>query len=85
MVEEAGFEPTYSERTDLQSAAFNHSATYPCKLFVGRSSLREIRRRGNMRTKRFKQEESDFFGIKFLDSTITRNDDWSPYPTDKLH
>ena len=29
MVEEAGFEPTYSERTDLQSAAFNHSATPP--------------------------------------------------------
>jgi hypothetical protein len=29
MVEEAGFEPTYSERTDLQSAAFNRSATPP--------------------------------------------------------
>jgi hypothetical protein len=25
----AGFEPAYSERTDLQSVAFNHSATPP--------------------------------------------------------
>ena len=29
MVEGAGFEPAYSERTDLQSVAFNHSATPP--------------------------------------------------------
>ena len=29
MVEEAGFEPTYSMRSDLQSDAFNHSATPP--------------------------------------------------------
>jgi hypothetical protein len=29
LVEEAGFEPAYSERTDLQSVAFNHSATPP--------------------------------------------------------
>ena len=31
MVEGAGFEPAYSERTDLQSVAFNHSATPPKK------------------------------------------------------
>jgi hypothetical protein len=30
-VEGVGFEPTYSERTDLQSVAFNHSATPPKK------------------------------------------------------
>ena len=29
VVEGAGFEPAYSERTDLQSVAFNHSATPP--------------------------------------------------------
>ncbi len=29
MVVGAGFEPAYSERTDLQSVAFNHSATPP--------------------------------------------------------
>ena len=29
MVEGEGFEPSYSERTDLQSVAFNHSATPP--------------------------------------------------------
>ena len=29
MVVRAGFEPAYSERTDLQSVAFNHSATSP--------------------------------------------------------
>ena len=29
MVEGAGFEPAYSERADLQSAAINHSATPP--------------------------------------------------------
>ena len=29
LVEGAGFEPAYSERTDLQSVAFNHSATPP--------------------------------------------------------
>ncbi len=29
MVGRAGFEPAYSMRADLQSAAFNHSATYP--------------------------------------------------------
>ena len=29
VVERAGFEPAYSERTDLQSVAFNHSATSP--------------------------------------------------------
>ena len=29
MVGEDGFEPPYSERTDLQSAAFNRSATRP--------------------------------------------------------
>jgi hypothetical protein len=29
LVERAGFEPAYSERTDLQSVAFNHSATSP--------------------------------------------------------
>ena len=32
VVEEAGFEPTYSMRSDLQSDAFNHSATPP-KMF----------------------------------------------------
>ena len=31
MVGRGGFEPPYSMRTDLQSAAFNHSATYPYK------------------------------------------------------
>ena len=29
MVVEVGFEPTYATRADLQSAAFNHSATPP--------------------------------------------------------
>ena len=29
LVEEAGFEPAYAMRADLQSAAFNHSATPP--------------------------------------------------------
>lgn len=29
LVEGEGFEPSYSERTDLQSVAFNHSATPP--------------------------------------------------------
>jgi hypothetical protein len=29
VVEGEGFEPSYSERTDLQSVAFNHSATPP--------------------------------------------------------
>lgn len=29
LVEGEGFEPSYSERADLQSAAFNHSATPP--------------------------------------------------------
>ena len=29
LVEGAGFEPAYSVRTDLQSVAFNHSATPP--------------------------------------------------------
>ena len=29
MVEGEGFEPSYSERTDLQSVAFNRSATPP--------------------------------------------------------
>jgi hypothetical protein len=29
VVEEAGFEPAYAMRADLQSAAFNHSATPP--------------------------------------------------------
>ena len=29
LVEREGFEPSYSERTDLQSVAFNHSATSP--------------------------------------------------------
>ena len=29
MVEGAGFEPAYAMRADLQSAAFNHSATPP--------------------------------------------------------
>ena len=28
-MEGEGFEPSYSERTDLQSVAFNHSATPP--------------------------------------------------------
>jgi hypothetical protein len=31
LVEGEGFEPSYSERADLQSAAFNHSATPPAK------------------------------------------------------
>ena len=31
VVEGAGFEPAYSERADLQSAAINHSATPPRK------------------------------------------------------
>lgn len=29
MVEEAGFEPAYAKRTDLQSVSFNHSDTPP--------------------------------------------------------
>jgi hypothetical protein len=29
-----GFEPTYATRADLQSAAFNHSATPPNYLIV---------------------------------------------------
>ncbi len=29
MVGRDGFEPSYPEGTDLQSVAFNHSATYP--------------------------------------------------------
>ncbi len=29
MVEGTGFEPVYAMRADLQSAAFNHSATPP--------------------------------------------------------
>ena len=29
LVGRGGFEPPYSVRTDLQSAAFSHSATYP--------------------------------------------------------
>jgi hypothetical protein len=36
MVGRAGFEPAYSMRADLQSAAFNHSATYPVPLVRGR-------------------------------------------------
>jgi hypothetical protein len=35
MVGRAGFEPAYSMRADLQSAAFNHSATYPVSLARG--------------------------------------------------
>jgi hypothetical protein len=35
MVGRAGFEPAYSMRADLQSAAFNHSATYPVPLVRG--------------------------------------------------
>jgi hypothetical protein len=35
MVGRAGFEPAYSMRADLQSAAFNHSATYPVPLARG--------------------------------------------------
>ena len=37
MVEEAGFEPAYAKRTDLQSVSFNHSDTPP------RSSLKHNR------------------------------------------
>ncbi len=33
MVVGVGFEPTYATRADLQSAAFNHSATPPGTLF----------------------------------------------------
>ena len=29
LVEEAGFEPAYAKRTDLQSVSFNHSDTPP--------------------------------------------------------
>lgn len=31
MVEGTGFEPVYATRADLQSAAFNHSATPPAR------------------------------------------------------
>jgi hypothetical protein len=34
MVVRVGFEPTYATRADLQSAAFNHSATSPDCLFA---------------------------------------------------
>ena len=36
MVGRAGFEPAYSMRADLQSAAFNHSAIYPLPFARGR-------------------------------------------------
>ena len=32
LVEEAGFEPAYAKRTDLQSVSFNHSDTPPSQL-----------------------------------------------------
>ncbi len=34
MVGGDGFEPPYPEGTDLQSAAFNHSATRPLIIFI---------------------------------------------------
>ena len=34
MVEEAGFEPAYAKRTDLQSVSFNHSDTPPSFIFL---------------------------------------------------
>ena len=34
MVVRVGFEPTYATRADLQSAAFNHSATSPDCFFA---------------------------------------------------
>ena len=37
MVVGVGFEPTYATRADLQSAAFNHSATPPCTQGISES------------------------------------------------
>ena len=39
MVGRGGFEPPYSVRTDLQSAAFSHSATYPLLFLVDLQGL----------------------------------------------
>jgi hypothetical protein len=39
-----GFEPTYATRADLQSAAFNHSATPPDRQFYRRNGLAKTQR-----------------------------------------
>jgi hypothetical protein len=39
MVVGLGFEPTYATRADLQSAAFNHSATPPDRHSCRRNTL----------------------------------------------
>ena len=41
MVEEAGFEPAYAKRADLQSVSFNHSDTPPSR----QSRCIDVRRR----------------------------------------
>ena len=42
MVVGVGFEPTYATRADLQSAAFNHSATPPNKIMFLKFYLTSI-------------------------------------------
>ena len=44
MVVGVGFEPTYATRADLQSAAFNHSATPPDRQFYRRNGLAKTQR-----------------------------------------
>ena len=44
MVVGVGFEPTYATRADLQSAAFNHSATPPDRHFCRCNALAKTRR-----------------------------------------
>ena len=39
-----GFEPTYAARADLQSAAFNHSATPPDRHYCRCNALAKMRR-----------------------------------------
>ena len=48
MVEGEGFEPSYSERTDLQSVAFNHSATPPNRTrdYADNLTVSQIYKRG---------------------------------------
>jgi hypothetical protein len=66
LVEGEGFEPSYSERADLQSAAFNRSATPP---FKERAIIQITTRlvKGNQRN--FQQEagQPDSFRLKNLD------------------
>ena len=53
MVVRVGFEPTYATRADLQSAAFNHSATPPdrhirrCNLLAKMQRPCELKRRSS--------------------------------------